>query len=171
MATRMGETENNFKELLLELVTAYKGDLLVFTRLPSAKRSLVTTENKSDKLGGYFTDLLFLLPFGVRRTIAHKALDAMMKTAVDNTFLISTIDGIEFVFGEICSICVHDQVDGNLFGSYASAKAEEHILKAENEGPFDWDEAMAEQTMMAKVSHLIDSPKSFPQERMEVIES
>jgi vacuolar protein sorting-associated protein 35 len=142
---------------------------LTLLKLPSGKLSPSDNSvSKSDKLGGQYTELLFLLGYGIRRTVAHQAMKVMLHSATEAKFTISTVEGVEFVFGELCSIVVHDQVDGNLFGSYASRKSLENDLKVENEGPFDWEEAVEEQTMVAKVTHLIKAPHQSLNDQFEV---
>ena len=166
LATKLGDTEESLEKLLLGIVNSYKHDLLILIKLPSGKNS--SGNNHGDKVGGYFTELLFLLPYGIRRTVAHMSMEFMIKAAVEKGFMLSSSSGVEFILGELCSIVVHDQIDGNLFGSYASRNPSETSILSENEGPFDWDNAMNEQTMMAKVAHLIDSPGALFLDRMAV---
>jgi vacuolar protein sorting-associated protein 35 len=162
---QQGETKELFLVMLSEVVNAYKLNLMTILEFPSSKTSpAVKGHLKSLFYGGCFTELLFSQPFSTRRAVAH----LFTKIAILNTQRVKTIDQSYFVFGEVCSILVVDQIDGNLFGSLKSRKMNENDFKDERDLPLDWEDAVEEQTLVAKLLHLIKS-EGGPDEKLKVL--
>jgi vacuolar protein sorting-associated protein 35 len=155
-AIKLGETKNYLLQILLEPITIYKTNILEIMNFPSGKNSPTRQGHaKSSTIGGNYTDLLFLQPYSNRRAVAHAAAKAIIHAGREHGFLISNLDGVNFIFGEICSIMVRDQVDGNLFGSYLGKTQALNDFRDERDGPLDWDDAVEEQTLLAKVIHTV----------------
>lgn len=149
-----GEAKDLFLMILSEVVNAYKLNLMIILEFPSAKSGQeMQGQLKSLLYGGNFTKLLFSQPFSTRRAVAH----LFTKIAIQNTQRVKNIDEIDFVFGEVCSILIVDQIDGNLFGSLKSRKMNENDFKDERDMPLDWEDAVEEQTLVAKLLHLVKS--------------
>jgi vacuolar protein sorting-associated protein 35 len=148
LSIRLGDTKDLLCQLLIGPIEAYKSDLTVLLFLPSSKNNTV---------GGNFTNLLFLLPFGLRRKIAHLFAKLSLQSAEDEGFIIKNRDAIDLIFGEVCGIMIIDQIDGNLFGSKQQKffSVDSIQFKDEMEGQFTWDEIKEEQTLIAKMTHLI----------------
>ena len=144
-----GNTISLINQLLLAPISAHCKDLLIFLSLPSGSSNTMECEAKSQCLGGNYTDLLFLQPFGTRREIADRFVETALHAAIDHGFKISTVEGVSFFLGEVASIMVRDQIDGGLFGTSVSKE------KQENELLLDWEDAYEEQFNMAKFVHII----------------
>jgi vacuolar protein sorting-associated protein 35 len=152
----LGGTKKIVTNILLAPVNAYSKDILMLLNFPSGSTSpILEGHSKSVNVGGHFTDILFLLSFGVRRTIGNAVAKNLIKANLDHNYAISTIDGIHFILGEVCSTIVRDQIDGTLFGTKRVYAVNE--FKDEQEGPLDWEDAIEEQTMMAQLVHIFKS--------------
>lgn len=166
----LGETKSLLLALLQGPINVYKHNLLKILRYPSGKSSQsVSGYSKSAYLGGNYTELLYLQPYGVRRQLAHLVVKMALSAGVEGIFSISTVDGVNFLLGEVCSIMIRDQIDGNLFGSKASRNVQDNDFKDECELPIEWDEVYEEQFMMAQLIHLIQSPNRNPKEDFSVL--
>ncbi|KAI8854098.1 vacuolar protein sorting-associated protein 35 [Chytridium lagenaria] len=108
----------------------------------------VTTQS----LCGNYTDLLFLQPYATRRQVAHAIATACLRSHVAGNFRIGTVDGVDAVFGEVCSVMIRDQKDGGLFGP---RRREGEDVEEEEELPLDWEDVVEEQNMVAKLVHLV----------------
>lgn len=129
---------------------------MTFLRFPSSISSPnLEGHGKSEYLGGHFTDLLFLQSFGTRREVAHTAAKCILRSYSEYAYKIDSIDGVNFILGEICSIMIRDQTDGNLFGSFRAVADNEY--KDESEGPYSWEDALDEQILLAKITHAFRS--------------
>ncbi|KAJ3000722.1 Vacuolar protein sorting-associated protein 35 [Globomyces sp. JEL0801] len=161
---QLGSTKSLLLQLLLSPINAYSKNLLTFLKFPSSSCSAPHgLTQKSSTLGGNYTDLLYLQPYTIRREVAHTFAKNALKAAADVKFKISSVEGVNFFLGEVCSIMVRDQVDGNLFGSKASHSSAENAYKDEVDVPLEWEDALDEQTLVAKLVHLFkaggDNPK------------
>ncbi|KAJ3328792.1 Vacuolar protein sorting-associated protein 35, partial [Kappamyces sp. JEL0680] len=162
-AMELGLTKSIVTQLLLAPVTSFQSRPTKILDFPSGSASAqVEGHAKSVNLGGHFTDLLFLQSFGVRRQIAHAFAKNLIKAHLESGFVVSSVDGVNFVLGEVCSIMVRDQIDGNLFGS--KRVFADNDFKDENEGPLDWEDAMEEQTLMAQMVHVFKSAEQNVQQ-------
>ncbi|EGF82306.1 hypothetical protein BATDEDRAFT_693, partial [Batrachochytrium dendrobatidis JAM81] len=139
-------TDSKTKSLLLQLllgpVQTYNSNVLRILDFPSS--STHDSEDASDAsssgvcLGGNYTKLLFLQPYGIRRQVAHAFATHALRAAVHDDFKITTIEGVNFILGEIGTIMVLDE------SRYASN---------EPDIPLDWEDAREEQTYLAKLIH------------------
>ncbi|KAJ3287207.1 Vacuolar protein sorting-associated protein 35, partial [Blyttiomyces sp. JEL0837] len=138
-------------------------------------------------LGGHFTDLLFLQPFSTRRQVAHAiaqqclrasmlvpppALGGLPMAPVSSRvpFRIDSVEGVDVLFGELCSVMVRDQNDGGLFGPRASARELEGELRSRGEDiPLDWEDVVEEQNMVAKLVHLVVSSEEDPDKEFQLL--
>ena len=78
-------------------------------------------------------------------------------------FRIDSLDSVNAVFGELCSVMVRDQNDGGLFGSKPVSSSDRtpsstSSIEDEDVQPLDWDDVVEEQNLVAKMVHLIMSP-------------
>lgn len=148
--------------LLLGPISTYSKDLLVLLKLPSGSASgSFVNGKKSQNLGGNFTDLLFLQPYSTRRQVAHKFISAMLKSCTIHKFQINSIDGVNFVLGEVASVMVRDQVDGGLFGSIPMENAKDlDVSVNEPQVTFHWEDVSEEQINLAKFVHVIQKTQS-----------
>jgi vacuolar protein sorting-associated protein 35 len=148
----LGNTKAILTKLLLAPIESYQNDILTILRFPSSKSSpILDGHGKGETFGGHFTDLLFLQSFGTRREVAHTAAKCILRSHTEYGYKISSVDGVHFLLGEICSIMVRDQIDGNLFGSFRVFAKNEFV--DEIEGPIQWADVDEEQTLMAKLIH------------------
>ncbi|KAJ3273009.1 Vacuolar protein sorting-associated protein 35 [Terramyces sp. JEL0728] len=168
---KLGNTKSLLVQLLQGPVNTYSANLLTILQFPSGRSSPsgILIANNASYLGGHYTDLLYQLPFGIRRKIAHEALKAALKANTENGFVISTENGVNFFLGEIASITVRDQVDGNLFGSKSSHQAQENDHKDEFDSTVDWEDVVEEQQLVAKLVHLIKSDNPSLSEQFSLL--
>ncbi|KAI9208650.1 vacuolar protein sorting-associated protein 35 [Polychytrium aggregatum] len=153
------QTSNLFVQLLVSPIRAYDANVLTLLKFPSAIRG-AGIDGASQ--AGNFTDILALQPYTTRRQVAHVVATTAIKAAT-NGFIISTIDGVNAIFGELCSVMIKDQRDGGLFGPKSSPVEEEPAdgpkyvprSKPAEELPLDWDDIVEEQSMVAKLVHLL----------------
>jgi vacuolar protein sorting-associated protein 35 len=149
-----GDTKKFLLELLMAPIKGYKDNILKLLQLPSSRESTqVEGHQKSIYLGGHFTEFLHLQPFGIRRRVAHEALSVLLKAHLENGYLLDSVVGINFLFGEMCNVLIRDQVDGTLFGP---RKVNENDFKDEMTH-LDWEDIIEEQTNIAKLIHMIKS--------------
>ncbi|KAJ3194022.1 Vacuolar protein sorting-associated protein 35 [Irineochytrium annulatum] len=115
-------------------------------------------------LCGNYTDLLFLQPFTTRRQVAHAVALAALKgsSGLVESFRIGTVEGVDAIFGELCSVMVRDQKDGGLFGP---RRVSAESPRRGEELALDWEDVVEEQNMVAKLVHLVkakgDADKDF----------
>jgi vacuolar protein sorting-associated protein 35 len=167
---RLGNTKDYLYKLLKDPIVAYKSNILTLLRFPSGKASQIGSDHpKSNYFGGNYTELLYLQSYGVRRQVAHCAVNTVLSAALEYDFIVPSVDAVNFLLGEICSIMIRDQVDGNLFGSNASRNGNENDFKDETEGPFGWDEVVFEQTLMAQLIHVIKSATNDPTDEFNLL--
>ncbi|KAJ3053033.1 Vacuolar protein sorting-associated protein 35, partial [Rhizophlyctis rosea] len=167
---RHPSTISSFLQLLLGPVAAYSTNILTLLNFPSS----VTQQspdapnpnpNASQSLAGNYADLLFLQPYSTRRQVAHQIATTSLRAFGNHNFLISTPDGVNALFGELCSVMVRDQKDGGLFGPKPvpadpneppQPKYAPRTVRVE-ELPLDWEDVVEEQNMVAKLVHLVRS--------------
>ena len=113
-------------------------------------------------LGGHYSELLLAQTFGIRRQIAHEVAKTALKAALSNGFNISSIEGVNLIFGELCDVIVRDQKDGGLFGQ----KIEGEIGY---EAPIDWEDILEEQSLVSRLIHLIKLEDGDSKVEFEVI--
>ncbi|KAJ3262044.1 Vacuolar protein sorting-associated protein 35 [Boothiomyces macroporosus] len=168
---KLGNTKALLVQLLQGPVNTYGANLLTLLQFPSGRSSPagILIPNNTSYLGGHYTDLLYQLPFGIRRKIAHEFLKAALKANVENDFTISTENGVNFFLGEIASITVRDQIDGNLFGSKSSHQAQENDHKDEFDTAVDWEDVVEEQQLVAKLVHLIKAETVVPKDQFNLL--
>ena len=175
------QTKAILLQLLLKPIEAYSSDIFTLLSLPSSNLNSIKEPEKdshepegdktepekdpiSQSLGGFYSDLLFLQPWSIRRQVAHTIATNMVKDGMANNFNICTTDQINFIFGELCSVMIRysnihfrDQRDGNIFGSLV-AEAEgdqENEQKSHEDLPLDWQDILEEQNLSAKLVHLV----------------
>ncbi|KAI8913261.1 vacuolar protein sorting-associated protein 35 [Gorgonomyces haynaldii] len=136
-----GESIQLLKLMLLSPIHSHAKNLLILLDLPSANES---------RLGGNYTDVLFLQPFITRREIAHTFVAELIKQCLHNQYRVKTVKGVNFVLGEVGSIMLRDQIDGNLFGTVKSFAATHNTPEVF----LDWEDAYEEQTDIAKLVHV-----------------
>ncbi|KAJ3326284.1 Vacuolar protein sorting-associated protein 35 [Boothiomyces sp. JEL0866] len=168
---KLGNTKALLVQLLQGPVDTYGANLLTILQFPSGKSSPsgILIANNTAYLGGHYTDLLYQLPFGIRRKIAHEFLKAALKANIENGFTISTENGVNFFLGEIASITIRDQIDGNLFGSKTSHQAQENDHKDEFDSAVDWEDVVEEQQLVAKLVHLIKADNVGPKDQFNLL--
>ncbi|KAJ3109779.1 Vacuolar protein sorting-associated protein 35 [Phlyctochytrium planicorne] len=148
---------------------------------PKITSPTLTTQS----LCGNYTDLLFLQPFTTRRQVAHAIANACLRASVlpigaptgadaPKPFRISSVDGVDAIFGELCSVMVRDQKDGGLFGPRKSAftgEGEETLngKGGDEELPLDWEDIVEEQNMVAKLVHLLKAKDSDPEQEFVLL--
>ncbi|KAH9273428.1 hypothetical protein BASA83_004093 [Batrachochytrium salamandrivorans] len=189
------------KSLLLQLlagpVQTYHRNVLTILEFPSSStrgnEPLPDGIVRSTCLGGNYTDLLFLQPYSIRRQVAHSFTTHALRAAVNDEFKISTIDGVNFLLGEIGTIMVRDQIDGGLFGakpmpSFQSNQSDptlsvdlrhgsgsngmiESKSTDEPDIPLDWEDAQEEQTYLAKMVHLLRAPDDCLEQEYRLLAS
>ncbi|KAJ3118612.1 Vacuolar protein sorting-associated protein 35 [Nowakowskiella sp. JEL0407] len=123
-------------QLLLNPIHAYGSNILTILRFPSCNSTAIT---------GNYGQLLSLQPFANRKQVAQ----TFARTAIrnfGNGFRIDTLQGVEALFGVLCSVLVRDQPDGNVWGENAEGKPD---------NPVEWDDIVEEQELVAKLVHLI----------------
>ncbi|KAJ3085078.1 Vacuolar protein sorting-associated protein 35, partial [Quaeritorhiza haematococci] len=169
----------------------------------SSSAGLDQSQQQSDagavSLAGHYTDLLFMQPFSTRRQVAHAVAQTCIKAgtlplstptpsqststsapssstpAPSTPFKISTVEGVDVLFGELCSVMIREQKDGGLFGpkpvlpsdtgdellggsgrgSVASAGGGAKRSAMVDELPLDWEDVVEEQGLIARMVHLI----------------
>ncbi|KAJ3390268.1 Vacuolar protein sorting-associated protein 35 [Lobulomyces angularis] len=155
------ETRISLSHLLLSPINVYKGDTISsFLNFPSSS----TKRTESSTLAGNYTDLLFLQPYSLRREVSHALCSALLTSSASG-FRISSIDGINLLFGELLSCLIREQNDGGLFGQKitdisslqkeSGPKYEPKVIS--NDSNLDWGEVVQEQEMIARLVHLIES--------------
>ncbi|ORY45937.1 vacuolar protein sorting-associated protein 35, partial [Rhizoclosmatium globosum] len=134
------------------------------------------TRPTSTSYCGNFTDLLRLLPHTSRRKVAHAVAKSAIQSAADpkQLFLIDTCDGVEAVFGELCSVLVTDCVDGNVCGpKHVPMKRGEDGQSVEEQRvlleKLDWEDVQEEQNWIAKLIHTVKSRTADPDEDLELL--
>lgn len=184
------QTRTSLLQLLLSPIQAYKYNPLMLLSFPSSLESravipkLESTNGAggafqqlplSTSIGGNYTDLLFLQPYSTRRKVAHAFARGFIKSStlvppptehggkVGMPFRIDSLDSVNAVFGELCSVMVRDQNDGGLFGSKPVSSSDRtpsstSSIEDEDVQPLDWDDVVEEQNLVAKMVHLIMSP-------------
>ncbi|KAH6571680.1 hypothetical protein BASA62_003766 [Batrachochytrium salamandrivorans] len=190
------KTKSLLLQLLVGPVQTYHRNVLTILEFPSSStrgnEPLPDGIVRSTCLGGNYTDLLFLQPYSIRRQVAHSFTTHALRAAVNDEFKISTIDGVNFLLGEIGTIMVRDQIDGGLFGakpmpSFQSNQSDPTLSvdlrhgsgsngmiesKSTDEAdiPLDWEDAQEEQTYLAKMcyyspvgsNYSVSSPSGLP---------
>lgn len=177
-------------QLLLAPVNAYASDILTFLKFPSSASNTNDTNlsyigtfanNEEEELvkptsvslGGFYSDLLFMQPFSTRRNIAHTIAKIALKSHTDLNYTINSNDGVNLIFGELCSVLVRDHKDGGLYGAKPKVKSVDGFGKVDNENNeelqigdisgydndeddllIDWDDILAEQNLVSKLVQL-----------------
>lgn len=146
-------------QLLLGPIHAYNTNVLTVLQFPS---SVTQHEGagSSLSLSGNYADLLFLQPYSTRRQVAHAVATTALRAFTMSGFIVDSADGVNALFGELCSIMIREQKDGGLFGPKPVQIEEEagpkYAGKAKvEELPLDWEDVVEEQNMVAKIVHLI----------------
>ncbi|KAJ3101719.1 Vacuolar protein sorting-associated protein 35 [Phlyctochytrium bullatum] len=97
-------------------------------------------------------------------------------TATPGPFRITTIDAVDALFGEVCSVMVRDQKDGGLFGTRhlpphlealdrdMEGAASETPFRKKEEVVLEWDEVVEEQNLLARLVHLVKSKEENPED-------
>ncbi|KAJ3411993.1 Vacuolar protein sorting-associated protein 35 [Chytridiales sp. JEL 0842] len=193
------QTTSSLLQLLLGPISAYKFNPLTILKFPSsATQQLDSTEadelyqqtpsgspgrsqppvSTPISLGGNYTDLLFLQPFTTRRQVAHAFAQsairayALVPPEPIPPFRIDTVEAVDAVFGEFCSVMVREQNDGGLFGPKQSLGGDDRESMrrgAVDELPLDWEDIMEEQDMVAKLVHLVKSRDEDPDEDFKLL--
>ncbi|TPX64938.1 hypothetical protein SpCBS45565_g05516 [Spizellomyces sp. 'palustris'] len=165
------QTTSSLLQLLLGPIQIYHVNVLTILKFPS---SVTQTDGAgaSLSLGGNYSDLLFLQPYSTRRQVAHTVATTSLRAFTASDFIVDSADGVNALFGELCSIMIREQKDGGLFGpkpivhhdteegpKYAGRTRVEEL-------PLDWEDVVEEQNMVAKMVHLIkcrdaDADKEF----------
>ncbi|KAJ3044842.1 Vacuolar protein sorting-associated protein 35 [Rhizophlyctis rosea] len=167
---RHPSTISSFLQLLLGPVSAFNTNILTLLNFPSSVTqhpadTANQNPNVSQSLAGNYADLLFLQPYSTRRQVAHQIASTCLRAFSNSKFLISTPDGVNAIFGELCSVMVRDQKDGGLFGPKpvqadpnepAQPKYAPRTVRVE-ELPLDWEDVVEEQNLVAKLVHLVRS--------------
>ncbi|KAI9017293.1 vacuolar protein sorting-associated protein 35 [Gaertneriomyces semiglobifer] len=166
---RHSKTVSSLLQLLLAPIHAYNSDILIMLQFPSSVRQSNGTISQS--LAGNYADLLYLQPYSTRRQIAHAVAGTALRSFTNSDFIIDSVDGVNALFGELCSIMIREQKDGGLFGPKPEPPVEEpgpkYLPRAGvEELPLDWEDVLDEQNMVAKMVHLIktrdaDADKEF----------
>ncbi|KAJ3298254.1 Vacuolar protein sorting-associated protein 35 [Rhizoclosmatium sp. JEL0117] len=188
------KTMTSILQLLLSPVQFYRHNILLLLTLPSSKTQTAIvaattspyphnaliephpTRPTSTSYCGNFTDLLRLLPHTSRRKVAHAVAKSVIQSAADpkQSFLIDTCDGVEAVFGELCSVLVTDCVDGNVCGpKHVPMKRGEDDQSVEEQRvlleKLDWEDVQEEQNWIAKLIHTVKSRTADPDEDLELL--
>ncbi|KAI8929302.1 vacuolar protein sorting-associated protein 35 [Entophlyctis helioformis] len=154
------KTRSLLQQLLMGPIQTYHKNVLRILDFPSSSTQTSHSHYQAEgqppspSLGGNFTDLLFLQPYATRRHIAHACITNAIRAAVNDAFTVSTIEGVNFLLGEVSTIMVRDQVDGGLFGAKRKPAPSADPLE-EPDIPLDWEDAQEEQTYLAKLVHLL----------------
>ncbi|TPX55916.1 hypothetical protein PhCBS80983_g04928 [Powellomyces hirtus] len=167
---RNNKTISSLLQLLLGPVHAYHSNVLTILQFPSS----VTQHDgagSSLSLCGNYADLLFLQPYSTRRQVAHAFANTALRAFIATGFIVDTEDGVNALFGELCSVMIREQNDGGLFGPKSINIEEERGPKYAGQArveelPLDWEDVVEEQNMAAKLVHLIktvddDAEKEF----------
>ncbi|KAH6570140.1 hypothetical protein BASA60_007906 [Batrachochytrium salamandrivorans] len=191
------KTKSLLLQLLVGPVQTYHRNVLTILEFPSSStrgnEPLPDGIVRSTCLGGNYTDLLFLQPYSIRRQVAHSFTTHALRAAVNDEFKISTIDGVNFLLGEIGTIMVRDQIDGGLFGakpmpSFQPNQSDPTLSvdlrhgsgsngmiesKSTDEAdiPLDWEDAQEEQTYLAKMVHLLRAPDDCLEQEYRLLAS
>ncbi|KAJ3096834.1 Vacuolar protein sorting-associated protein 35 [Phlyctochytrium planicorne] len=135
---------------------------------------------QAQSLCGNYTDILLLQPYSTRRAVGLAAAKVLLKAGEvplaggkDKVpFRISTVDEVDAVLGELCSVLVRDQKDSTIFGSrkgmlVASAEGDEvsYESKRGENVTLDWEDISEEQNMVAKLVHLVQAKGSNPEDQ------
>ncbi|KAI9362538.1 vacuolar protein sorting-associated protein 35, partial [Zopfochytrium polystomum] len=149
-------TKSSLLQLLLCPIQIYKYNPLTILSFPSS------LANRT----GRRHDLLFLQPYSTRRQVAHAIAQAILKASLlipppiplgGKPFRLDSVNAVNAVFGELCSVMVREQNDGGLFGPKQQLGAEGSGGGAKlDDLPLDWDDVLEEQNMIAKLSGLPD---------------
>ncbi|KAI8803918.1 vacuolar protein sorting-associated protein 35-domain-containing protein [Cladochytrium replicatum] len=147
------KTTGALLQLLLSPLSAYSANILTLLDFPSCS---LNPGAPSASLCGNYTDLLNLQPFATRRQVAHAVATTCVRSAAAADFRIDSVEGVNAIFGELCSVMIREQRDGGLFGSRGGGYGAE----------MDWEDAVEEQNLVAKMVHLVrsqedDSDKDF----------
>ncbi|KAI8818650.1 vacuolar protein sorting-associated protein 35 [Fimicolochytrium jonesii] len=156
---RNSKTVSSLLQLLLGPIQAYHSNVLTILQFPSS----VTQHDgagSSLALAGNYADLLFLQPYSTRRQVAHAFASTALRAFNTSGFIIDSEEGVNAVFGEVCSVMVREQNDGGLFGPKSMQVDEERGPKyagrqTDEELPLDWEDVLEEQNMIAKLVHLV----------------
>lgn len=160
------QTVSALQDLLLAPVKSYGSkvvkSILAFPSSTTQSSLSAPDTPASNSLGGNYTDLLYLQPFTTRRKVSHSIANALVGAAPTG-FRVTTINGVNLVFGEICSCMVREQADGGLFGPKIkvepvenAASAPRYVSKIADELPLDWEDVVTEQELIAKLVHLLE---------------
>ncbi|KAJ3080467.1 Vacuolar protein sorting-associated protein 35, partial [Rhizoclosmatium hyalinum] len=170
-------SERDKREVERKELRVIVGSGIAATTSPYPHNALIEphpTRPTSTSYCGNFTDLLRLLPHTSRRKVAHAVAKSAIQSAADpkQLFLIDTCDGVEAVFGELCSVLVTDCVDGNVCGpKHVPMKRGEDDQSVEEQRvlleKLDWEDVQEEQNWIAKLIHTVKSRTADPDEDLE----
>ncbi|TPX47570.1 hypothetical protein SeMB42_g02102 [Synchytrium endobioticum] len=159
------QTTSSLLQLLLAPLSAYHGDILTILSFPSSSTQIIDEEERArHSLGGNYTDLLNMQPFSSRRQIAHTAAQALLRAHAQTGYLVETVDGVNLILGELCSVMVRDQVDGGLFGPSPVAGR----IPGEDV-PLDWDDVAEEQNLMVRICHILETKDENPDTEFQLL--
>ncbi len=90
----------------------------------------------------------------------------------DAVFSISSLDGVNFIFGELCSAIVRDQPDGDLYGPVTTPSPTDTnapvLVNGSDDLSLDWEDITQEQEDLAKLVHMCHS--SIPETEFMVMD-
>ncbi|KAI9094429.1 vacuolar protein sorting-associated protein 35 [Phlyctochytrium arcticum] len=177
---RSSATSSSVLQLLLSPIHTYNADIMTILNFPSSitqtKKSIVGNDEDdepaeqqqlsadlpSHALGGFYTDVLFLQPYSVRRQVAHAVASTVIRAFNNHGFVIDSVEGVNALFGEFCSVMIREQNDGGLFGPKPITQPDTEEGQPKYAGrarveelPLDWEDVVEEQNMIAKMVHLV----------------
>ena len=138
-------------QLLISPVRAYSSNLLILLNLPS---SISVTKAETGFLGGHFSELLFSQHYLIRRQVAQEVAKTALKASISSDFIISSVDGVDLILGELCDSIVRDQKDGDLFGSKEDNSPDKEIS---NNFKLEWDNIVEEQCLVSRLIQILKS--------------
>lgn len=112
------------------------------------------TKAETGFLGGHYSELLLSQDYLIRRQIAHEVAKTALKASLTSEFIIDSVNGVDFIFGELCDAIIRDQKDGDLFGYGESDPEISTNLKVE------WEDIVEEQSLVSRLIQLLKSTDS-----------
>jgi hypothetical protein len=163
---QLHQTSQVIQKLILCPLIHYATDILQFLHFPSSSSKVPIEERELvNYLGGNFSAFLIQQPFFIRRKVANEVINVLIHRFLESTndldlFSISSLDGVNFIFGELCSAVVRDQSDGDLYGPINTpvTKTDDPVLVTGSDDiSLDWEDITIEQEDLAKLVHMCRS--------------
>ncbi|TPX35519.1 hypothetical protein SmJEL517_g02033 [Synchytrium microbalum] len=161
------QTISSLLQLLLAPLSAYHNNILTMLSFPSSSTQCIDLDERAQRsLGGDYIDLLNMQPFSSRRQIAHTAAQALLRAHSLSAYRVESIDGVNLVLGELCSVMIRDQIDGGLFGP--SKTPIPGRIQGE-ELPLDWEDVAEEQNLVVRLCHMLKSKDGNPDSDFQLL--